>query len=473
MGAATPRSDSNGVRLARSDAERIRRATAAFVALLLVLGIAVVETFVPVASAEDNGNGNANLSFSKSADDDVLAGSGISYHLTASNPTDGTPLFNVSFRDVLPPGVEYDPGSTSPPSAGEPRIITADVEVEGVSWTQQTLIWDNVSDLPSGGTATVSFRATPAYEGFGDPPAEQGYLVGSTLGNTGQAAASTEPRFIARTDEQGGFTDDRDGVVSSTADTASTRVSALEIDKAEPSPSGRLLRGLADQVTVYTLTVTNNDVSATEDVVVVDRLPAQLEFLGCDDITMPEEYPEAGPTSLTALTDCHTPVSVDTVEVADEVFTEVTWELGTLAASETRVIEYRAAIPLLANTLDWGNGPPASATIEEPLGHGASLTNNTGESTREETDNSQSVTNEAVATGTYTGPVFEDGDPSVQTQAELTRVVADVRLQKSASPTTTVRWRSRPSSPGSSPTCGCRSARLRRRSPRASSSTTR
>ena len=61
--------------------------------------------------------------------------------------------------------------------------------------------------------------------------------------------------------------------------------------------------------------MTNNTVSATTGPVVVDYLPAWLEFLGCGgsfNSTTPE-YPAATNT-VTAVPGCETPASVDTVE---------------------------------------------------------------------------------------------------------------------------------------------------------------
>ena len=44
---------------------------------------------------------------------------------------------------------------------------------------------------------------------------------------------------------------------------ATTQVTAIEVEKSEPSPEGELLRGVHTQTTVYTLTVRNNEQAAT------------------------------------------------------------------------------------------------------------------------------------------------------------------------------------------------------------------
>ena len=53
---------------------------------------------------------------------------------------------------------------------------------------------------------------------------------------------------------------------SATSNQTSTSVTALAITKAEPSPEAKLLRGIHDHPTVYTLTVTNTARAATNAV---------------------------------------------------------------------------------------------------------------------------------------------------------------------------------------------------------------
>ncbi len=59
------------------------------------------------------------ISLTKSAPGSVLAGDTVTYTLTATNPG-SDPLFNISFRDVLPNGIRYVAGSTTPVESGEP-----------------------------------------------------------------------------------------------------------------------------------------------------------------------------------------------------------------------------------------------------------------------------------------------------------------------------------------------------------------
>ncbi|BDZ41120.1 hypothetical protein GCM10025865_04190 [Paraoerskovia sediminicola] len=105
---------------------------------------------------------DAELSLTKSSPSSVLAGEPVTFTLTATNPGD-QPEFNLSFRDELPVGVTYVPGSSSPAGAGEPTIVTNSVEDppgSGEFVDQQTLIWKNVADLQPGDSTTISFQVT-------------------------------------------------------------------------------------------------------------------------------------------------------------------------------------------------------------------------------------------------------------------------------------------------------------------------
>ena len=105
---------------------------------------------------------------------------------------------------------------------------------------------------------------------------------------------------------------------------------------------------------------------------VTDYLPASLEFLGCggvDNTTTGPEYP--GAPSLTATpavgTDCPTPVSVDTVSapagLAPGVYTQVTWDVGTLAAGQVLTINYAAGIPRRAEHPDLSRAAPRARRL--------------------------------------------------------------------------------------------------------------
>ena len=232
----------------------------------------------------------------------MRAGAPITYRLTAANPAsnpDAVNEWNLSFRDVLPPGLTYVPGSTTPARAGEP---TASTDAGGST----TLVWSNVADIQVASTFELAFQATP------DPAV---YPVGSTVPNAAQAYTNSDPLVSPEFDDSGVLVPDT--ATESAADDATTLVSALEITKSEPSPEGELLRGVHDHTTVYELTVRASEVGGTGGVVVTDYLPAQLEFLGCggDDFSAAPEYPGAPPLSDTpAVPGCVEPDSVTTVD---------------------------------------------------------------------------------------------------------------------------------------------------------------
>ncbi len=240
------------------------------------------------------------------------------------------------------------------------------------------------------------------------------------------------PKFDATGAATGGFT-------QSAADSATTTITAITVEKSEPSPEGELLRGVHDHTTVYTLQVTNNDARATNGVTAVDYLPAALEFLGCggvDHTTTGPEYAGAPSLSATpAVTPCVSPASVTTVVnpsgLPAGTYTRVQWALGNLPAGATRTVRYAAGIPQRANTATWPGATPTGASLAQ----GANLDNNTGASTREGAGEA-SATNHAAVSGTYTGPVYLGGSPVVGDSDTTTVTVEDVRLRKSTDAST-------------------------------------
>ncbi len=321
------------------------------------------------------------------------------------------------------------PGTTVPPEAGNPTVSV------DPNTGQQVLVWSNLTDIGPGGTFTLEFQAT-----LGD----DGDVVGQTLLNTAYVAAQTDPREVPGFDDSGIPVP---GTYSESA-TASrtTKVTAVQIRKSsDNAPEGELLRGVHDQRSTYTLTVTNNEVDDTTGVTVVDYLPAALEFLGCGDTdnTQPPaavEYPGAprlGTPSLNPGPTCLTPSGVDTVTdpppldgvvYPPGIYTRVQWSLPDLTPNATVVLRYVAGIPLRANTDTWPNGRPTAASGLQ----GANLDNNTGASSRE-LANESGLTNQATVAGTYAGPIV-GSDPTVTDTDDRTVAVEDVRMRKSVSP---------------------------------------
>jgi uncharacterized repeat protein (TIGR01451 family) len=102
-------------------------------------------------------SGTPNLTLSESAPATVLYGTNASVSLTASNPGGGGWGYNLSYEDVLPAGVSYVSGSTTPSSVGDPQILANEPATHDT-----TLIWSNVSDLSSGSSNTLGFSLAAA-----------------------------------------------------------------------------------------------------------------------------------------------------------------------------------------------------------------------------------------------------------------------------------------------------------------------
>lgn len=390
--------------------------------LIAGLMVAAVGLVVPAAgpvSAQEDG-----LILAKAAPAQVLAAEPIVYELNAAN-VGSVPLYNISFREVLPSGVSYVPGSASPDGAGEPTAIT-----DGAGVT--TLIWANLADLQPGSSFALSFSAVP------DPDV---HPVGSTVANQAEVFAHLDPRLVPRFDAAGvPIPSSFNASASSTPQV--TAITALEIEKSEPSPEGELLRGVQTNWTTYSLIVRTTDVDGVADIVVTDYLPAELEFLGCGgvDNSAAPEYPDSGPLGAFTVPDCAPPASVETVEdppavggtvYPPGVYTRVTWNLGSLPGGSEVTINYAAGIPLRANEMF--DPDPGPVPDPESLGQAANLDNNTGPSTRE-LEAEGSITNIARVAGVYGGPVL-GGDPALRDVAAddtVTRSIEDVRMRKVA-----------------------------------------
>jgi uncharacterized repeat protein (TIGR01451 family)/fimbrial isopeptide formation D2 family protein len=368
------------------------------------------------------------LTLSKTGTASVLPGAPISYTLHAANP--GTaPEYNVSFRDELPAGLTYNAGSTTPTGAGDPTVTTVGVGAAA----HQVLTWTNITDLEIGGAYDLAFTANP------DPVA---LPAGSSVTNTGAAYANTDPRTSPAFDStgtviSGSYTQ------SATGATATTAISPITISKTEPSPEGKMLRGLHTQSTVYTLTVRNSGQGATNGAVVTDYLPATLEFLGCGALDNTSggavEYPGAPRLTATApVPGCVMPNQVNTVTnpvtvpaLPPGVYTQLTWNVGNLASGSTTTLPYRVGIPLRANTATFTGGTPVGATAQA-----ANLDNNNGPSTRE-LGTAAAVTNHAYVSGLYQGSYLNSptpGNTPVAADATLTRTINDVLVTKSVTP---------------------------------------
>jgi uncharacterized repeat protein (TIGR01451 family) len=195
---------------------------------VLASGFTILLPAVPAAA-----DGTPDISLSKSAPGSVLVGEPVTYTLTVTNPAGAVPAYNLSLRDVLPAGMTYVPGSTTPADVGDPTLI-ADQPALG----QSTLIWSNVADPPPNGSYTLSFQALP------NPTS---YPVGATVINTADAYVNSNARNVPQFNPDGTVVPGTDSYTGSDSATSSpTTVSAFEVTKSEPSPEGELLRGVHD-----------------------------------------------------------------------------------------------------------------------------------------------------------------------------------------------------------------------------------
>ena len=164
-------------------------------ALLLPAVMAVGVVAAPPAAADPI----PIIAITKSGPAQVLVGDTATYTLSATNPPDPAPApdppvqvpqYNLSFRDVLPPGVVYV-GPTNPASAGEPTIYTNN---PGLPTETQTLVWSNVADLQINSSADISFVVR----------AEKDPLpVASTFINQADAYTNSDPRYVPKFDAKG------------------------------------------------------------------------------------------------------------------------------------------------------------------------------------------------------------------------------------------------------------------------------
>lgn len=334
--------------------------------------------------------------------------------LTASLANGQPKGYNLSFRVVLPKGINYAGGGEYAPT------VVANRPTSG----ETTLLFNNISDLVANSSQGVNFNVTHDQDLFD---------VGSTYEIEYGAFINSDPRFMPDFDANG------IPVPSSSTGTAeattTSHINAIKITKSEPSREGEILRGVHDHQTIYTLKVRNNLVNPTNGTVLNDWLPADLEFLGCegdpDNTTdapsnpgSSEEYPGSGPIEVGAVDDCHAPSLVETVladpdgsgPMPEAVYTHVRWDTGDLAPGQEITYSYRAAVPLTENTLNWSGAEPSATSGAQA----ANLDNNAVAPPKEIQDE-QKIVNYAIASGEYqsnTVPFNVSDDTTLERTAE-------------------------------------------------------
>lgn len=394
------------------------------VLLFLSALVAAIALIAPTAASAA---GEPNISLEKLAPKTALLGTKQSVTLVAKNPVGQPRGYNLSFRDVLPKGVKYVPGSATGPNgeALEVRVLANAPALE-----ETTLLVENVSDL----SANSEYRLT--YEVEPEPAA---FTVNNSYENHAFDYVSRKARFKPKFNANGEVITGEESFKGSSEAKAKTTLTAVEIEKSEPSPEGEILRGVHEHQTVYTLTLRNNKLKPTTELSVDDYLPAGLEFLGCgqEDHTKnspttgtAEEYAGSGPIfpgNHPEAPECLEPNLVETVEIDPDgpegpmafgVYTHVRWTgLGELAPGAEREIQYRAAIPIRENTMTWTGTTPTPASLDQA----ANLDNNSGNETFDE----EPLVNYSTVQGKYNGVT------EVQGEGSLTRTAEDLAIQKS------------------------------------------
>jgi uncharacterized repeat protein (TIGR01451 family)/fimbrial isopeptide formation D2 family protein len=409
----------------RAPRRAARRALLSIASLVMAVAPMVSAGNSPAVQA----SGTPSISLSESAPATILYGTDASVSLTASNATGGVWGYNLSYEDVLPAGVSYVAGSTSPASVGDPQILANEPATHDT-----TLIWSNVSDLSSGSSNTLDFSLAAATDA--DPTPD--FLPNESYTDTTSAYVNTDPREVPQFTTGGTPSNDTGSATAS----GTTTLSPLATTQ---TPGGDHLRGIHDHQFVSTITVTNNDVHATNGITVDDWLPAGLEYLLCgqtdnttDAATNPgsvDEYP-GSPSIVRELgtpSNCLTPATVATANTDPDgsgplptaVYTHVEWTgLGNLAPSASLTIEFVTAIPIRANTMTWTGSAPIAAS----LGQSANLDNNSGA----ETANGEALTIFATATGTYSGTLGSGANP-VEATGYDTVIARDLDTTKTVS----------------------------------------
>ena len=371
-----------------------------------------------MAASPASAAGTPDLQLTGVSSSDPLYGEPGSFSSTATLATGQPNGFNLTYRVLLPAGISYDGGAAVPP-----RVIN-NAPIPG----QTTLLFENVSDIFADSQQGLGFDVAhdPAILDVGD-------VYSIEIG----AYVNSDPRFVPSFNASG-IPNPTSFTGSDTA-TAEATILAIILEKDEPSEEGEIIRGVHDNQTIYTLTLTNNSINPTSGTTITDFLPAGLEFLGCstnsDNTTdaptnpgSPNEYVGSGPIVVQPVNDCFDPALVDTLltdpdgagPAPSAIYTQVNWNTGTLSPGQELIYRYRAAVPLVENTLTWSGTTPTPASGEQAV----NLDNNSGPEIRDE----QALTNYAFAAGTYEG---DRGDLAVESDTELTRTAEDLAVTKS------------------------------------------
>ncbi len=422
--------------LSTSSTPRRRRWTVLAVVNAMVAAVVLGGLIVGAAPPAAVAAGTPNLAIAVSGPADALIqapATPMTYTATVTNPSPNPNGYNLGYKVTIPAGVTFVSSSL-----GAPDVTTT------LSNGSTVLFFENVADILTNSSNAISIDVVAAN---GTYPVNASVAVGI------DAYSNSDPRVSPT---MSGTT--VSGSTGNAGGTATSTIKAIKLTKSEPSVEGELVRGVHDHDSVFTLKVTTNGVRTNNGVIVDDYLPAGLEFLGCgrwDNTTNAPttpgstvEYPGAPrldastadlalatlPVSGTT-TGCLVPDSVTTVTIDPDgagpaqlgVYTHVIWTIGAMAPNSVLNLRYAAGIPMRSNTMTWSGTTPAAACTSTACAQAANLDNNSGPETTDE----QSLTNVAVARGTYTGIVAPATSTSVSDNSSVTVSAENLALQKS------------------------------------------
>ncbi len=188
--------------------------------------------------------GTPAIELTKTQPAQALIGTQQEVELTASNPVGPNRGYNQSFRDILPKGVAYVPGSAS----------VAPIVIGDPTKEPTTLIFENASDLSTKSEFTLGFKVEPLAAVF--------QITGEHVWEDNAEAFVGEHARLKPTFEPDGKV--KPGSFSARATReAHTELTAVEIVKSENSAEGEILRGVHEHQRTYTLTVQNNKIGPT------------------------------------------------------------------------------------------------------------------------------------------------------------------------------------------------------------------
>ncbi|MEM7799792.1 MAG: hypothetical protein AAF633_11425, partial [Chloroflexota bacterium] len=303
--------------------------------LLFLFGSTLLSPLSPVEAAP--GVNEADLDVTISISDEPLLGGSIGYSIRVQNAApliddlEDDKAYNVTLVETLPAGIAFQSASPTPESV----VVNPD----GTT----TLVWNNFTDLEAEEDTSFSIL------GLIDPA----LTLTETIVSSALVRANTVP--------------DNSGVWITATTAATATLQAIDIEKAILQSTGvNQATGSSGWESTapgsgggpqwpyqYQLTVRNNNVGNTDDVIVTDTLPSGVAYLGPTTIT-------PNPNGVT---------TVPTMTVLGDGSLQLVWNLGTLTPAEYTtppVIDFTVAIPYRERVAVAGDGSCTNGNVRVP-----------------------------------------------------------------------------------------------------------